>query len=87
MLDFLFAGSVGAEVVILFAVALNDPQVKFMGFLVTCAGQDRRRVCSAQYLVYAVCGPVLTAFGQSFHDEKHYHLRPKQCSYKTALSR
>ena len=72
--------------VILFAVALNDPQVKFMGFLVTCAGQDRRRVCSYQCLVYAVCGPVLTAFGQSFHGEKHHHLRPKRRPHRMYFS-
>ena len=36
-----------AEVVILFAVALNDPPANVWAFLATCAGQDRRRVCSA----------------------------------------
>ena len=63
------------------------PTRKCMDFLVTCAGQDRRRVCSYQCLVYTVCGPVLTSFGQSFHGEKHHHLRPKWCPYKTAFSR
>ena len=48
-----------------------------MGFLATCAGQANGAYVQRNYLVYVVCGPVLTAFGQSFHGEKHHHLRPK----------
>ena len=75
-----------AEVVILFAVALNDPQAGVWAFLVTCAGQDRRRVRSAQCPGTIVCGPVLTSFGQSFHGEKHHHLRPKRRPHKMYFS-
>ena len=53
------------------------PTSKCMGFLVACAGQDRRRVCSSECSGTIVCGPVLTAFGQSFHGEKHHHLHPE----------
>ena len=76
----------GAEVVILFAVALNDPPANVWAFLITCAGQDRRRVCSSQCSGTIVCGPVLTSFGQSFHGEKHHHLRPERCPYQSSFS-
>ena len=69
-----------AEVVILFAVALNDPQAN-MNFFSNLRRASRRRVCSAKILGTATCGPVLTPFGQSFYGEKHYHLRPKRCPY------
>jgi len=34
------------------------------------------RMVESKSLKTIVCGSVLTAFGQSFHGEKHHHLRP-----------
>ena len=73
------------EVVILFAVALNDPPAKYRHFQLHAPASSRRD-CSAQYPGTVVCGPVLTAFGQSFHCEKHHHLRPKQRQFKMIFS-
>ncbi|MBQ5420396.1 MAG: hypothetical protein IIU24_09845, partial [Selenomonas sp.] len=74
------------EVVILFAVALNDPQAKLWSFLAALRRAGQRRDYSSKYPGTVVCGPVLTAFGRSFHCEKHHHLRPKRRPFKRILS-
>ena len=70
----------------LFAVALNDPPANVWAFLAACAGQAGGAYVQAQCPGTIACGPVLTAFGQSFHGEKHHHLPPKKCPYKTPFS-
>ena len=58
------------------------PTSKRLVFLATLRRAGQRRDGSAQCPATIVCGPVLTAFGQSFHCEKHHHLRPKRRPYK-----
>ena len=54
------------------------PTSKRLGFLVALRRAGQRRDYSSWCPATIVCGPVLTAFGQSFRCEKHHHLRPKR---------